>query len=159
MSAIACNRCGETKPATREFFGSTPSGGLRGYCRSCMNAASRTYEANNKERRRDRDAKRAKATGGVRRSFDLATKGALFTKQNGLCPCCFAPIARPEDGEVDHVVPLERGGSDVSSNLLLAHARCNREKHNKTLAEHWEWRVRVGLDTENLGRRHGLVPR
>jgi len=122
-----------------------------------MNAASRKFEANNKERRRERDAKRAKATGGVRRSFDLATKSILFTKQDGRCPCCLAPIARPGDGEVDHVVPLERGGSDVSSNWMLAHARCNREKHNKTLAEHWEWRVRVGLDTENLGRKHGLL--
>lgn len=158
MSTKTCSRCGETKPATREYFGSTPSGGLRGYCRSCMNAASRTYEANNKERRRERDAKRARAGGGVRGSFDLSTKRNLFRKQHGLCPCCFESIARPEDGEVDHVVPLERGGSDLSSNLLLAHTLCNREKHNKTLVEHWEWRVRVGLDTENLGRKHGLLP-
>jgi 5-methylcytosine-specific restriction endonuclease McrA len=158
MSTKTCSRCGETKPATREYFGSTPSGGLRGYCRSCMNAASRTYEANNKERRRERDAKRARAGGGTRGSFDLSTKQNLFRKQHGLCPCCFESIARPEDGEVDHVVPLERGGSDLSSNLMLAHAQCNREKHNKTLVEHWEWRVRVGQDTENLGRKHGLLP-
>ncbi|MGH6780174.1 MAG: HNH endonuclease [Bradyrhizobium sp.] len=122
-----------------------------------MNAASRTYEANNKERRRERDAKRARASGGVRRSFDLSTKRALFKKQQGRCPCCFEPIARLEESEVDHVVPLERGGSDLSSNLMLAHTQCNREKHNKTLVEHWEWRVRVGLDIENLGRKHRLL--
>jgi 5-methylcytosine-specific restriction endonuclease McrA len=157
MSAKTCSRCGETKIATRQYFGSTPSGGLRGYCRSCMNAASRTYEANNKEGRRARDAKRASAGGGIRGSFDLSTKRDLFRKQHGLCRCCFEAIARPEDGEVDHVVPLQRGGSDLSSNLMLAHAKCNREKHNKTLVEHWEWRVRVGLDTENLGRKYGLL--
>jgi 5-methylcytosine-specific restriction endonuclease McrA len=157
MSAITCSRCGETKPATRDFFGSTPSGSLRGYCRSCMNAASRAYEAKNKDRRRVRDEKRSEAGGGVRRSFDVATKRILFMRQHGICHCCFKSIGRPEAGEVDHIVPLERGGSDLSSNLMLAHAQCNREKHNKTLVEHWEWRVRVGLDTENLGRKHGLL--
>lgn len=157
MSTKTCSRYSETKPANREYFGSTPSGGLRGYCRSCMNAASRTYEANNKERRRERDAKRARAGRGIRGSFDLSTKRNLFRKQHGVCSCCFEYIGRPEDGEVDHVVPLERGGSDLSSSLMLAHAQCNREKHKKTLVEHWEWRVRVGLDTQNLGRKHGLM--
>jgi hypothetical protein len=42
--------------------------------------------------------------------------------------------------------------------LMLAHAQCNKEKHNKTLAEHWEWRVNCGLDRENLGRKHKLLP-
>jgi hypothetical protein len=55
------------------------------------------------------------------------------------------------------MVPLIKGGSDDKSNLLLAHARCNKEKHNKTLPEHWEWRVRHGLDPENLGHKHGLL--
>ena len=35
--------------------------------------------------------------------------------------------------------------------------KCNKEKHNKTLSEHWEWRVERGLDPENLGRKHGLL--
>jgi 5-methylcytosine-specific restriction endonuclease McrA len=152
-----CSRCNEAKPATREFFGSTPSGGLRGYCRVCMNKASFKYEANNKDARRERDAKRAKAAGGSRRSFDAKIKDELYKKQSGHCACCFRPIISPERGEVDHVVPLERGGRDVKGNLLLAHAQCNKEKHNKTLHEHWEWRVKVGLDAENLGRKHGLV--
>jgi 5-methylcytosine-specific restriction endonuclease McrA len=152
-----CSRCGQTKPETREFFGSPPSGALRGYCRECMNEASVEYEANNKHRRQIRDAKRAEASGGIRRGFDLETKHSLFRKQEGLCPCCFTPIDCPEDGEVDHVIPLERGGRDEPINLLLTHTRCNKEKHKKTLAEHWEWRVKVGLDQENLGRKHGLL--
>jgi 5-methylcytosine-specific restriction endonuclease McrA len=157
MFGKKCTRCGEEKRATREFFGSTPSGGLRGYCRSCMNRASAEYEANKKDARRERDAKRARAVGGLRRGFDTKTKQDLFRKQNGHCACCFKPIDCPESGEVDHVVPLERGGRDERANLLLAHAQCNKEKHNKTLPEHWEWTVRVGLDTENLGRKYGLI--
>ncbi|WGR70185.1 MULTISPECIES: HNH endonuclease signature motif containing protein [unclassified Bradyrhizobium] len=122
-----------------------------------MNKASTEYEAKNKDARRERDAKRARAVGGIRRSFDAKTKQDLFAKQNGHCACCFKLIESPASGEVDHVVPLERGGRDEGDNLLLAHAQCNKEKHNKTLHEHWEWRVRVGLDTENLGRKHGLI--
>jgi ribosomal protein S27AE len=75
-----CTRCGESKPGTRDFVGSTPNGGLRGYCRACMNQASRNYEADNK------------------------TAG-----------------------------------------------------NNKTLAEHWDWRVTCGLDVENLGRKYGIL--
>lgn len=152
-----CTRCGETKPSTREYFGSTPSGGLRGYCRSCMNKASAVYEANNKPARRARDEKRAAATGGVRRGFDLSIKLSLFSKQNGRCPCCFELIDRPENGEVDHMAPLAKNGRDDPSNYVLTHARCNREKHGKTMEEHWDWRVKKGLDRENLGRKHGLI--
>src|SRR5688572_9771539 len=152
-----CTRCGQSKPATRDFFGSTPSGGLRGYCRDCMNAASRAYEANNKDRRRARDEKRARSGVDARASFDLDTRRALFRKQAGTCPCCMKPIGRPDDGEVDHIIPLARGGKHHASNFMLAHRQCNKEKHNKTLAEHWDWRVRCGLDDENLGRKHGLL--
>jgi 5-methylcytosine-specific restriction endonuclease McrA len=158
MLSKVCTRCGETKPETHDFWGSTPSGNFRGYCNDCMNKASREYEAKNKDKRRARDAKRAEAGGGSRRSFDVATKRALFEKQNGQCPGCFKPIDRPEIGEVDHVVPLSISRREDASNLLLMHARCNRDKHKKTLSEYWNWRVKVGMDDENLGRKHGLIP-
>ena len=153
-----CTRCGEIKPNTREFFGSTPSGGLRGYCRTCMNNDSRNYEAKNKDRRRVRDVKRAQAGDGARVGFDLATKKALFIKQAGICHCCMKPIPSADEGEVDHIKPLSKGGEHHPSNFMLAHKQCNKEKHNKTLWEHWEWRVTKGLDFENLGRKHGLLP-
>ncbi|RWX58452.1 hypothetical protein EN780_36700, partial [Mesorhizobium sp. M4B.F.Ca.ET.089.01.1.1] len=132
MSGKTCTRCGEAKPATREFFGSTPSGGLRSYCRNCMNKVSATYEEKNKDARRERDKKRAESLGGIRRGSDPRAKQDLFKKQNGLCLCCFRPIDKAENGEIDHVDPLSRNGLDVAANLLLAHAQCNREKHNKT---------------------------
>src|ERR1700682_1740172 len=155
MLSKTCTRCGETKPASHDYFGSTPSGNLRGYCNACMNKASREYEANNKDRRRARDAKRAQAANGARRAFSLETKRDLWRKQSCICLCCLQRIERPEDGEVDHVTPLSKGGRHEPSNFLLAHSRCNRDKHNKTLIEHWEWRGRVGLGTEKLGRKHG----
>src|SRR5262245_62068779 len=110
MTGRTCTRCGETKPATREFFGSTPSGTLRGYCRTCMNKASRDYEAQNKDGRRKRDSKRAQAGVDARKPFDIHTKHTLYRKQGGVCPCCMQIIAHPDDGQVDHMTPLARGG-------------------------------------------------
>jgi 5-methylcytosine-specific restriction endonuclease McrA len=122
-----------------------------------MNKASADFERKNKEKRRKRDAKRANAGQEARAAFDNSTKRMLLKRQEGLCPCCFAPISSVAVAEVDHAVPLAKGGKHHPSNFILTHARCNKEKHNKTLPEHWEWRVRVGLDPENLGRKHGLL--
>jgi 5-methylcytosine-specific restriction endonuclease McrA len=122
-----------------------------------MNKASADYERNNKEGRRERDKKRGDADRDARAPFDDATKRGLLKRQAGLCPCCFQALTSIATSEVDHATPLARGGEHHPSNFILAHAQCNKEKHNKTLAEHWEWRVRVGLDSENLGRKHGLV--
>lgn len=55
------------------------------------------------------------------------------------------------------MIPLSKGGKHHSKNFILVHRQCNREKHNKTLLEHWEWRVTVGLDQVNLGKRLGIV--
>jgi 5-methylcytosine-specific restriction endonuclease McrA len=122
-----------------------------------MNKASAERERNDKEGRRRRDEKRASAGAGARTAFDDSTKRALLKRQAGLCPCCFEPIQTIAHAEVDHSTPLSKGGAHESSNFILTHAKCNREKHNKTLAEHWDWRVTVGLDEENLGRKHGLI--
>jgi hypothetical protein len=67
-----CTRCGETKPATREFFGSAPSGNtLKGYCRVCMNKASRERDKRDPEGRKARDMKRAQAGNGDRRTLEI----------------------------------------------------------------------------------------
>jgi 5-methylcytosine-specific restriction endonuclease McrA len=122
-----------------------------------MNKASQTYEAAHKEERRVRDAKRAIFHPDARAPFDLNTKRRLFEKQTGICPCCCKPLARPDDCDVDHATPLSKGGSHQPSNFILAHKQCNREKHNKTLKEHWDWRFERGLDEEHLGHKLGLV--
>lgn len=41
----------------------------------------------------------------------------------------------PERLEIEHIVPIVRGGSDDITNLTVACANCNRRKHAKTAAE------------------------
>lgn len=66
-----CDCCGQKKPATREFFGSRPSGGLLGYCRTCEN-----YVRDNRTRRRQRDGKQAVTGNSVRAGFEIQKKFA-----------------------------------------------------------------------------------
>lgn len=37
----------------------------------------------------------------------------------------------PDSFEVDHIVPLNKGGSDTLDNKQAAHRRCNREKWDR----------------------------
>lgn len=154
-----CTHCLQWKPATREYFGGTGTGtgNLRGKCRECAREYDRQFEANNKDKRKQRDARRASTGENARKPFDPSIKVHLYKKQHGFCLCCGKQIDTAQNAEVDHAIPLSRGGLDEDFNLWLVHSKCNREKHNKTLREHWEWRVNNGLDQQNVGIKTGLI--
>ena len=59
---------------------------------------------------------------------------AMKAQQEGRCFYC---DRRSEFMEVDHFVPLSRGGSNWISNIVWACRNCNRRKTNKLP---WEWR-------------------
>lgn len=54
----------------------------------------------------------------------------IFSRQNGLCAICFCEL-RPEIREVDHRVPISRGGSNYPTNLQYLCRPCNRRKAAK----------------------------
>lgn len=56
-------------------------------------------------------------------------KKEICNWQTGVCGICSKLI----DGEydIDHKIPLSRGGKHEVANLQLAHRSCNRRKHNK----------------------------
>lgn len=147
MTIKRCTKCGVEKPATDEFFGHTPSGNLRGECRTCVNARQRTPRA--RELHRERAAQR-RERGGNELEITLGDKKRMLERQGGVCPCCAEKIESLVDSEPDHVRPLSRGGDNSLQNIILTHVQCNREKHNKTLQEHWDWRFRIGRDRVHL---------
>lgn len=56
-------------------------------------------------------------------------------RQNGRCYYCRKPIE--ESGyDVDHVMPLSKGGSNWPANIVCACPSCNRSKSDKAI---WEW--------------------
>lgn len=56
----------------------------------------------------------------------------LLKNQNYLCNECKNPL---EKYDVDHIIPLSRGGSNWPTNLQILCPHCNRSKHTKTQEE------------------------
>ncbi len=89
--------------------------------------------------RRNRLSKRA--ISARKRSFKLGVKGYftrttienLYAKQRGKCACCGQVL----NGvfEVDHIIPLSRGGSNFPDNLQLLTPFCNKRKGSKTMED------------------------
>lgn len=42
--------------------------------------------------------------------------------------------------EVDHMIPIVRGGTNDVTNLATSCRHCNRQKHDKTVSEFLKWR-------------------
>lgn len=58
-------------------------------------------------------------------------------------PCAYCGYDLPT--QVDHVIPLSRGGTDDRSNLVPACKSCNMEKLNFTPEEYKTYRLEEGL--------------
>jgi len=74
-------------------------------------------------------------------------KDALFNDkrraQQGRCYYCQQSLP-PNGGELDHMHPVCKGGTNMKSNLVAACFKCNREKHNKTIDEYRLWMRKNG---------------
>lgn len=55
----------------------------------------------------------------------------VYDFHDGICGLCGSPVTRDEF-ELDHIVPIARGGGHVFTNLHPAHPTCNRKKSAKT---------------------------
>lgn len=97
------------------------------------------YRLKYPERVRDMNSRRRAAT----KDADAATVAHIA--QIIVLPCVYCGSC--ENIEVDHVVPLSRGGKHEIQNLVPACQSCNRSKHNKLLEE---WK---GGDPNSLDRR------
>lgn len=66
---------------------------------------------------------RKKLSGGVL-SFDLVP--SLLILQRGLCACCGKKLAKKY--EIDHIIPISKGGDNTDKNIQILTPRCNRQK-------------------------------
>lgn len=84
-----------------------------------------------------------RAYANARRAKKLAAEGRytaedvqrIYKAQKGKCYYCGAKVGRKY--EVDHVVPLSRGGTNWPDNLVIACPSCNSSKNNK-LSHEWQ---------------------
>jgi CRISPR/Cas system Type II protein with McrA/HNH and RuvC-like nuclease domain len=134
-----CTRCGETKPTTRENF-STRRGKPRLPCRACKRKYDNEYQANNREHARVRARKRALQQKNIGPANEFQQyRVHLLEAQHEKCYFCDTPIAI-DNIEIDHLIPVSRGGTNTYENLAGCCYFCNREKHNKTPSEYLLWR-------------------
>lgn len=69
-----------------------------------------------------------------RRRLTQDQRKIIFDKMEGHCAYCGCEISL-QTMQVDHVVPLRKGGSDVLANMLPACRSCNHYKHTLTVEQ------------------------
>jgi CRISPR-associated endonuclease Csn1 len=97
------------------------------------------------KRNRENQAAREKAketikdiTGDEHPSRDDVRRVQLFNDSCGRCVYCGESIAarnflgRESQTDIDHIIPFSRSMDDSYPNLVICHARCNREKGDRT---------------------------
>jgi len=71
--------------------------------------------------------RRFKLADGGKLSRGLSAR--LFASQKGLCVCCKRPLGK--NYQLDHIVPLALGGTNVDANIQLLLPLCNQQKNAK----------------------------
>lgn len=101
-------------------------------------AYNREYIKNNLEKARVRNQRR--------RALLLNSKAFRVTvkelKKITNSPCCFCEANAPSD--IDHIIPLSRGGNHTIGNLQPLCDNCNSTKYNKTIMEWRVYRMKIG---------------
>ncbi len=55
-------------------------------------------------------------------------RDAIIKRDGMVCGICKGDIPNIADIDVDHIIPLSRGGTSDPDNLQVAHSRCNLQK-------------------------------
>jgi HNH endonuclease len=72
----------------------------------------------------------------ARKYISVDLKAEVFERARGLCEyCCSQSMFSPNSFEIEHIVPVSRGGETTSENLALSCSNCNSHKSNKIEAE------------------------
>ena len=152
-----CWRCQRVKPLSDFFNNSSEHDGVTSMCKICHGAYKREFRKGNREKvnrqsrswcRRNPDKRRAtierrrSREKGADGEFDARDIKRLRKSQKNTCvycglnPHCHGALFTYQ---VDHIIPLSRGGTNNPSNLQLLCPHCNQSKRGKTHAEYLEW--------------------
>ena len=68
-----------------------------------------------------------------RKAISKSTRDFIFKRDNYTCRICGASLYKEPNLllEIDHIIPVSKGGTNEISNLQLLCWRCNRSKYNK----------------------------
>lgn len=142
---VAREECRRGHPLVGDNLYEHPTG--RRVCLQCRDEYGRKWRRENRERirelarrRREEDPHkaadytrryRARKAGAVVEDVDRAI---VWERDQGTCGICDERID-PADFEVDHVIPLSRGGEESYANVQASHRTCNRRKGDRLMSE------------------------
>lgn len=100
------------------------------------------------DRARTRNRARARKC-GAKGVFDAHDVEQRIDQQEARCHYCGEELDfdGPNKWQVDHFIPLSRGGSNWASNIVIACAGCNRDKGDRM-----PWEYRPARFEEGCGR-------
>lgn len=138
-----CVTCGESKPLNRfsrtSHIGKNGERTLFGTCKDCISLQIRNrYQKDAKFRAKQivHSHNSNKRSQGRRVNVDEAVKILTDTRY---CPYCGIENEGGLQFELDHKVPLAKGGEHVLDNLAACCGYCNRAKMDRTAEEYREW--------------------
>jgi 5-methylcytosine-specific restriction endonuclease McrA len=146
-----CSSCGRRKPLDDSYlgFGFKANGQPKAQCKACHREYARRYHSNNPDVGRQRahihQVKRA-AIGG---DIDEIQAIDLRKRQGDKCAYCGAELKG--GGELDHFVPVEKGGGHGLDNRVWACRSCNRNKGRKLPKEFLQERRQNNLPIRDAG--------
>ena len=138
----SCTKCKELKPEASGYYNLLPSGNFRGACKKCMAANTRKHYYKDPQRVKDRVTKynsKKESNGGYCSDLDARN---IREAQDDRCAYCGVDLYG--GGELDHKTPVSRNGNSWPANMAWACRTCNRDKHDKTVAEFLLWRIQRG---------------
>lgn len=120
-----CVRCGQMKLVTEFFSAPRDKNKKRPHCKSCHNKG------------RAPDSPWAVVSIALRQRHGSSPGVPSLRKHLGVPDICYLCGGNVEWGEaeVDHIVPVSKGGSGEVENLRWTHRECNRAKGSFTLDE------------------------
>ena len=147
-----CSRCKAWLPLSAYSKDKTKHDGLHGFCKECVREiGSHSYQKNKQKKKElvgiylktEKGKAVSRASAARRRSAKLNTEDVeritakaiveIVENYNGCCAYC--GIDCRNDYNIDHKMPLSRGGTDTVKNLALSCPTCNKRKHTRTDVE------------------------
>lgn len=163
MKEKVCTKCGVVKPISDFYKDKTRKFGVYPACKTCSNVYKKTWRDKNRERinlttkiYRENNSEKVKAANKKWNSFNkeklcnYQLERRVQKKQNGVFQVsdkelfslyrskCFY-CDQSKSVEIDHIIPINRGGRHSIGNLVAACRKCNASKNNKLLIE-WKYR-------------------
>ena len=144
--ARQCRLCDEWRPVAAFGPDRQSKYGIKVTCRECARAEYATWKSQNpdyfnewgranQDRRAAANQKRRAAR--LERESETISRLEVFQRDEYWCGICDGPIDAsakwpdPESASLDHVVPLNRGGTHTYGNVQASHFACNCRKGDR----------------------------